>query len=193
MSIKSLLRLRKFVISSVVQRAHLDQVIVIGFAVVMLVDGIFAQRPVVVSQTSLQLLDEFGSGLGSEERSARFDVLFSELGFYEESRKNSPAIGYVFVYCGKVCKYGEAEAHIRGIELKMRAREVPRSRMRIVAAGYREKFTIQLWTASDDRAAPVPEPTLNIKHVTFTKLGRRIVEPYDCCDSPNSLWKVFKP
>ncbi len=157
------------------------------------VTGSFGQSPVAHSQTSLQLIDEFGPGLGSEERSARFDALFSELGFYEKARKNSPSIGYVLVYCGKVCRYGEVEAHIRGIELKMHAREVPRSRMRIVAAGYRDKLTIELWIASDNKAAPVPTPALNIKQVTFAKPTRRIVEAYDCCDSPYYLWKVFRP
>jgi hypothetical protein len=145
------------------------------------------------SSTSLRLLDEFGAGLGSEERSARFDVLFSELGFYEEARKNSPSIGHVLIYCGRVCRYGEVEAHMRGIELKMHAREVPRSRMRVVGAGYRDKLTIELWIASDNKAALVPRPTLNIKQVTFAKPTRRIVEAYDCCDSPDYLWKIFKP
>jgi len=106
---------------------------------------------------------------------------------------NLSSVGYVLLYCGKVCRYGEVEAHIRGIELKMNARVVPRNRMRIVVAGYRDKFTIELWIASDNKAAPVPTPTLNIKQVTFAKPTRRSVEAYDCCDSQDYMWKVFKP
>ena len=155
--------------------------------------GTFAQAPVPSIRTTLRLLDEFGSGLGSEERSVRFDVLFSELGFYEETGTNSTSVGYVLIYCGKVCRYGEVESHIRGIELKIHTRKAPRNRLKIIAAGYREKLTVELWLASDGNAAPVPRPTINIKQVAFTKATRPIVQAYDCCDDTGFLWRSFKP
>ena len=59
-----------------------------------------------------RLFDQF-SKVTAEDRSARFDNLFVEL-------QNDPnAQGFVFIYCGKTCRYGEVEAHFRGIELKI--------------------------------------------------------------------------
>lgn len=160
---------------------------------IALVRESFAQRQALSSQTTLQLLDELGPRLGSEERSARLDALFNELGFYNESTKDSPSMGYILIYCGKRCRYGEIEAHIRGLELKIHTRGVPRDRLRIIGAGYRESQTVELWIASDGNAAPVPRSTLNIKQVTFTKTTKHIVENYDCCDDNGYLWKTFKP
>ena len=170
----------------------------IAFLISLLIGSIFAsggiaQSSLVNSRTELRLVDEFGPRLGSEERSARFDAFFSELGFYSEPNQNNGSVGHILVYCGKVCRYGEVEAHIRGIELKINTRQVPRNRFRIIAAGFRDDLAIELWAASDDKAAPVPRPTLNIKHVTFTKPTRRIVEDYDCCDDNGYLWRSFKP
>lgn len=143
------------------------------------------------SKTSVRLLDELKPGLGSEERSARLDMFFSELGFYQEPQKDTASVGYVLVYCGKVCRYGEVEAHVRGIILKSHTRRVPRNRLKIVAAGYREEATVELWVASNDQVAPVPKPTIDIKHVNFTRATKRIVEAYDCCDDPNEVWEYY--
>ncbi len=144
------------------------------------------------SKASPRLLDEFGLRLSWEERGARLDMLFSELGIYKEPGKETSSTGYVLIYCGKVCRYGEVESHIRGIELKMSAREVPRDRIKVFAAGYREQLTIELWVAPDGQLAPTPRPTLTIDKVRFTKVTKRIVEAYDCCDNPNEVWEDYK-
>ena len=58
------------------------------------------------------LIDSIIRGDG-EIRSAKFDRFLIELA----NRTNSK--GFVLIYCGKKCQYGEVEAHIRGIESKI--------------------------------------------------------------------------
>ena len=132
------------------------------------------------------LIDEWGI-VGSEDRSARFDNLFIQLS------SNPTSKAYVFLYCGKKCRYGEIEAHIRGIEIKIGLRKFERSRLSIVNAGYRESFSIELWLVPEGSGMPEPTPTLNIRYVTFIRSKVPLYEFYDCCDSYDDFWRNLKP
>ncbi len=131
-------------------------------------------------------VDSFGKANG-EDRSARFDNFFIQL-------KNQPAaMGYVFVFCGKTCRYGEIESHFRGIELKIAGSRFDRERIVVIHGGYRDNQEVELWLKPKDASPPTPQSTRNIKHVTFKTANRQIIEPYDCCDDISGQWKAFRP
>lgn len=136
--------------------------------------------------TEAQLIDSFGKSTG-EERSARFDNFFIQL-------SNDPAaIGYVFIFCGKSCRYGEVEGHMRGIELIIEGRRLDRARIIVVHGGFRDNQEVELWLKPKDASAPSPNSTRNIKDVIFKRANNRIIEPYDCCDEIQEQWKAFRP
>ena len=133
-----------------------------------------------------KLVDEFGA-TNSEMRSSRFDYLFQELSLSPGS------VGYVFLYCGKKCQYGEIEAHMRGIELKARFRNSNQAKLVVLHAGYRESFQTELWVVPAGAGAPIPRPSIRIQDVTFAERGKRFIEPYDCCDEISErVWKNVK-
>lgn len=132
-----------------------------------------------------QLIDQITRSNG-EGRSARFDNYFIQLQNDPDSR------GIIFVYCGKTCRYGEVESHIRGMELKIDKR-LDRSRVTIMFGGYRDVQEVELWIQPEGACAPVANASVNIKNVTFTKATLKLVEPYDCCGSLDAEWKKFKP
>ena len=140
-----------------------------------------------VDEPSSRLVDQFGSRLSSEDRSVRFDHLFSEL------LKTPNSIAYVVLYCGKTCKYGEVEAHMRGIEIKIALRKFDHSKLVVVNGGFRDKFDTELWLVENKSAPPEIKPTVNIKYVTFAGTTRRTFEYYDCCDDYRTFWKNLKP
>ena len=133
-----------------------------------------------------KLLDEFGI-VNSEMRSSRFDYLFQEL------FRSPGSVGYVLLYCGKTCRYGEIEAHIRGIELKTRFRNPDRTKLVVLHAGYRDSFQTELWLVPKGAGAPIARPSIRIQDVTFAERGKRFIEPYDCCDEISErVWKNVK-
>lgn len=138
------------------------------------------------AQSVAKLVDEFGI-LNSEERSGRFDFLFQEL-------SQSPgSVGYVLLYCGKKCRYGEIEAHIRGIELKTRFRNPDKTKLVVLHAGYRASFHTELWLVPNGAGAPIARPSIRIQDVTFAERGKRFIEPYDCCDEISErVWRNVK-
>jgi len=120
------------------------------------------------------LIDSMIRGDG-EIRSAKFDRFLIELA----NRTNSK--GFVLIYCGKKCQYGEVEAHIRGIESKI-GNHWERENILILHAGFKDVMTVELWLMPAGACPPVPTPTVNIKEVKFNGLRKSRVEPYDCCD-----------
>lgn len=133
-----------------------------------------------------RLIDQVGN-LTGEDRSARFDNLFTEIS------NNPGSIAYVVLFCGRKCQYGEIEAHIRGIEVKIGLRKVDRSKLVLVNGGFREKFDTELWLVENSSATPEIKPTVNIRYVTFAGTTRRTLEYYDCCDDYRPFWENLKP
>ena len=132
------------------------------------------------------LVDQFGKSSG-EERSATFDNFFIQLSNIPESR------GYIFIFCGKLCSYGEVEAHVRGIELKTATARFSRERLIVLHGGFRDAQEVELWLAPVGAAPPVPKSTRSIKDVTFSKTPHHLIVPYDCCEDDGLLWKKFRP
>lgn len=173
-------------------RLHL-QTVSLGIIALSFVLGSSAQAlPAAADQSvrentkEAKLNDEFGR-LNSEDRSARFDS------FFQEISQNPESVGYVFLYCGKKCRYGEIEAHLRGIELKVALRKFNRSRLIIVNAGFREVFATELWFVPKGACPPKPKSTVNIKYVVFSERGKYSMEAYDCCDDFSEVWRNYKP
>ena len=131
------------------------------------------------------LINQSGKTNG-EIRSAQFDGLFSDL------NAKPGSTGYVFLFCGKICQYGEIEAHLRGIEVKVRSRSFDRNRLIILNAGYHESFMTEFWLVPAGASPPTPKSTITIKDVTFNGLSKRTVEFYDCCDDEAEKWKELK-
>jgi hypothetical protein len=165
-------------------------ILFLGLAPALL--SVMAQGPgrsrqgLILIKPSVELVDHFGT-LNSEERSSRFDSLFQQI------LQKTGSVGYVFLYCGKQCRYGEIEAHQRGIEVKIALRGFDRSRIVVLNAGFREKFETELWLAPDNELAPRPKSTLNIRYIDFAKASRLTREHYDCCDDYSDVWQNIKP
>ncbi len=131
-------------------------------------------------------VDSFSKSSG-EQRSASFDNFFIQI------LNNHKSVGYIFVFCGKVCSYGEFEAHVRGIELKTATARFPRERLMVLHGGYRDAQEVELWLAPEGASPPLPESTRSIKDVTFAKARYHLIVPYDCCEDDGRLWKMFRP
>ena len=133
-----------------------------------------------------RLVDEYGF-LNSEERSLRFDNFFQELS------KDPTATGYVYLFCGKKCRYDEIVAPMRGIEVKIALRQFDRSRLVVQNAGFRESFTTQMWLVPSGACLPLAETRVHIKDVEFTKPGKYPRVAYECCeDDFSEVWKNIK-
>lgn len=142
--------------------------------------------PLVIINSTVTLVDQFGV-MTAEDRSGRFDLLFSQI------MQSPESVGYVFLYCGKKCRYGEIEAHQRGIEIKIGLRRFERNRIVVVNAGFRENFETELWIAKEKNDVPEPKSTLNIRYVEFSPSSKRAFEAYECCDDYSDFWKNLKP
>jgi len=131
------------------------------------------------------LVDSWGKENG-EGRSARFDNFISRL-------SNTPSsIGYVMIYCGKSCKNGEVEAHMRGIMLK--TSHFDRSRLVILNSGFKDELTVELWLVPRSACPPAPASTVYMRQVKFVGSQKGSwIEPYDCCGIDfQQQWKELK-
>lgn len=98
-----------------------------------------------------------------------------------EVLKNPGSHGLLVVYCGRTCKYGEIEAHLRGIALAFELKGLDPSRYSILVGGYREKTAVEFWFVP--KASSYPRINAGIKASEVTYKGnypRKLVE-YDCC------------
>lgn len=139
-----------------------------------------------INKPVAELIDEFGR-LSADDAGSRIDHILVR------SSDSSKSIGYIFIYCGKICAAGEIEAHIRGIEVKLWTRKgVDRKRLVILNAGFRDSVSVELWVVPEGACPPVPRSTVQFRDVSFTGKNKRFIEPYDCCDDPNYYWKQMR-
>lgn len=112
---------------------------------------------------------------GSESESAFIDDLRNMM-------HNNPNSKGVFVFfCGKICQYGEIEAHIRGLNDSLKGKGWKNSEFAILQGGYKDKFTLEYWMVPEKTGLPIPSSTIDIKEVTFKGTYKRKFVPYDCC------------
>ncbi len=151
-------------------------ILIFSFVVFGLQHNVYCQTepPAKMNRDKPMMVDQFVK-VGSEDRSARLDQLLVEL------QDNPGSRGVIYFYCGRVCYYGEYEAHVRGILEKLDNRAFDISRITIMNAGYKNRATTELWRISKNGDFPSPTNGLKFRDVKFKKKGRRF-EPYDCCD-----------
>lgn len=151
--------------------------IFVSYCLVFSVWTIFGQQNSLApdtKQTKAVLFDSF-TDFNAELNSSRIDKLLNEAG------KNSKNKAVIFVYCGRTCKYGEVEAHFRGIKIKMKLRGVPADRYLILAGGYREQTETELWFVPENACPPIPNSTVDIQNVKFKDKFKGAFVPYECC------------
>ena len=109
----------------------------------------------------------------ADEASLMIDLLMIEVA------KTNEAKGMTAFFCGVVCRYGEIEAHLRGIEMALRAKQISEADVAIVFGGFRERSTTEFWLVHQGRSFPITQ--LGSQKIKFIgKFGKRIVH-YDCC------------
>ena len=148
------------------------------FALLFLIFGqnIFAQdKSVNISEQKAELIQS-GSYGGSELASAYIDTLRNAM------RNNLNSKGVFVFYCGNTCKYGEVEAHIRGLNISLSGKGWKTSEFAILQGGYKEKFTVEYWLIPENVGLPIPNSTINIKDVKFKGTFKGKFVPYDCCE-----------
>jgi len=121
-------------------------------------------------------LVQSGSHGGSELASLYIDILRNEM------RKHPNSKGVFVIYCGKTCKYGEVEAHIRGLNISLNGKGWKNSEFAILQGGYREKLTIEYWSVPENACLPIPKSEVDIKDVKFKGTFKGKFVPYDCCE-----------
>ena len=120
-------------------------------------------------------LIEAGSYQTSEVASLHIDMLRSAM------QKSSNSKGLIIVYCGKTCRYGEVEAHLRGINLSLGFKGVKIEDFIILNGGFREKLTVEYWVIPENACVPIPNSTVKIGDVKFKGTFKEKFVPYECC------------
>lgn len=111
----------------------------------------------------------------SEVASLEIDLFLNELG-------RAPGSSAVFfVYCGQTCRYGEVEAHMRGIRNKLYFRGLKREQYKILHGGYRAKTETEFWLVPENACLPIPKSAVEIDKVVFRGRVKGDLIPYECC------------
>ncbi len=127
-----------------------------------------------------ELIDSFQRyDISSEDADARIDNLSYQLS------KNPNSSAFIIVYCGKVCSYGENEAHLRGIEATLTFKKLDKKRFTIISGGFREQFTSELWLVRENACPPIPTSTVNLSGVKFKGMFKRKRVVYHFYDGPD--------
>jgi hypothetical protein len=95
--------------------------------------------------------------------------------------KNRGSKGYIAVYCGKICKRGEIEAHIRGIRLALHFKRLDPRSFTVVAAGFKDVTTTEFWLVPEGACLPIDESEFDPKRVIYKGVFPSTIVKYDCC------------
>ncbi|MDQ3633676.1 MAG: hypothetical protein M3405_04100 [Acidobacteriota bacterium] len=153
-------------------------IFVLAFLIICLCQGIFAQTNKEVEQDEkpqAKLVDILKKDANSEFRSLLIDRLLSEI----QQNKNSK--GAIIIYCGKVCQLGEIEAHIRGINHKLRLRGVNPNDLIIISGGFKENQLTELWLIPENACLPSLKTEIEIEKVKFKGTFKNKIVYYECC------------
>lgn len=113
---------------------------------------------------------------GSELASLYIDMLRNAMQKYPNSK------GVFVIYCGKICKYGEVESHLRGLNLSLKGKGWKPTDYSVLTGGYKENLTVEYWAVPQNACLPVPSSEVNIKDVKFSGTYKGKFVPYDCCE-----------
>ncbi|HMS39643.1 MAG TPA: hypothetical protein PKE69_05410 [Pyrinomonadaceae bacterium] len=111
----------------------------------------------------------------SDEASMIIDKLRMEVNQSANSK------GVIIVYCGKICKYGEVEAHLRGISFSLKSKGVNLKQFVIISGGFREKTTTEFWLVPENACFPMPNSSVEYENVTFKGKFKEKIYDYECC------------
>ncbi len=133
---------------------------------------VFGQKS--VQENKAQLIDSF-EWLGGDDGAARLNSLMIEI------QGEPHSLGYIIIYCGKSCFFGEIDAHIHGVEQELAFAGYDRQKFVIISGGFREVQTTEFWLVKENDCPPKPKPTIDRKEVKLKKSKKRIYRPYWCC------------
>jgi hypothetical protein len=111
----------------------------------------------------------------SDEASLIIDQFRTEVANHANSR------GFVIVYCGKVCQYGEVEAHLRGLQLSFHLKHVDMTQFFLIVGGFKERTTTEFWLVPDGAALPTVNSTVNFESVRYKGTFNSTIVQYECC------------
>lgn len=126
-------------------------------------------------KSEARLVDSY-QWVGSDEASVRIDYLRQEV------RKSPNCRGFIIIYCGKTCQYGEVEAHLRGIKLALKLKGVDEKKFSIILGGFQEQTTTEYWVVPENACPPIPNSKVDIQNVKFKGTFKRKIVPYECCE-----------
>jgi hypothetical protein len=111
------------------------------------------------------------------------EMISSDIDMLNNLMKTIPkSKGVFFIFCGKVCKYGEVEAHLLGLNISLRGKGWKKEDYIALNGGFREELTIEYWLLPENAGFPVPNSTVEIKDVKFKGTFKGKFVPYDCCE-----------
>lgn len=120
-------------------------------------------------------LIESYSSFKSDEASMIIDSLKVKVDDHPNSK------GFIIVYCGRICQYGEIEAHLRGITLSLRFKGIDTNRFAVISGGFQEKTATEFWYVPENACPPMPNSTVNFKDVKFKGDYKKKIVEYECC------------
>lgn len=140
--------------------------------------NIFAQNDANDSTVAIKKAElmQISSYQTSEMVSSDIDVLKNHMKTMPKSK------GVFFIFCGKVCKYGEIEAHLLGLDISLRGKGWTKDEYIALNGGFREELTIEYWILPENAGFPIPNSTVEIKDIKFKGKFKGKFVPYDCCE-----------
>lgn len=121
------------------------------------------------------LLIESYSRFKGDEASMIIDLLRNAV------EKHRGSKGFIAVYCGKICKSGEIEAHIRGIRLALHFKRLDPGNFIVVAAGFKDVTTTEFWLVPEGACLPIDESDFDPKSIIYRGVFPKSIVKYDCC------------
>ncbi len=146
-------------------------------SLLLLAQGIFAQaddenKTTNMPQARLITTSPYSN---SEVESFNIDILGNEI------RKNPNSKGVFVIYCGKLCQYGEVEAHLRGLNISLRGKGWKNTQFILLQGGFKEQLMIEYWLVPENACLPILNSSVDIKDVKFKGTYKRNFVAYDCC------------
>ena len=126
------------------------------------------------SKSEARLIESYRSFKG-DEASMIIDLLRKEVA------ENQGSKGYIIVYCGKVCQYGEVEAHLRGIKLSLSLKNADEKQFIVISGGFQEQTTTEFWFVPENACPPIPNSSIELKNVKFKGTYKQKIVDYECC------------
>ncbi len=96
-------------------------------------------------------------------------------------RESQNGKGVIIVYCGKICRNGEIEAHLKGILFSLKGKGSSFDEISVIFGGFREKTQVDFWLVPENANFPVPTSTVKLDEVTFKGKFKNKIVHYECC------------